>query len=632
MTIHLIPQYQKGGVYSPPFSVYQPLPSANTNAGATTSSGSESKDLTDKDLLQMLKDMDGLPSDMAIITKNLQNFYLNQNGLAGSLKSQTSSIEARYISILNQIKVAKFNKSEYDNAYQQVSKNGGINEYAIDDRGRFVCTNGSGDDFQFMTASELKASLEGPEEDRYSPLTNSELLYARANDVAMANKNNILSVVQSGIGMETVTDLIQKAVNSLGSEENSEEGYLGTKKGRLIKGFQDYQQAVQEAANLRSFDGTVNDLYKYKILNKSQADAAVQAFAYIYSMLPENAKALLKSKSDWTEEGAQKLVQTLVASKLDNKAQFDVNLVGGPSHSSTSGDGSGKLSSSQLVDITQGIGGVRGPMTIDRGDGIQMSVVGEKYNLVTGRDGKALSEDMSMDTMLSESGLLGMVKNTAAITFGDQEITVDKLKNITYNNTGVMRAELPKNADGSVNLSVLEAYEQVEAQLDSLGHDPTPDEVRDAFESAGLTSLLRADGTPDPSKFGVFIVTEGYTTDKLSGVASSDFIKELSRTEARAAVPIIQRSLTVGTGKTAQTPKIDRKNALNPADMFSTWYDHIFKAAVYIPIDNNVQLAARLDKQGLKYGEALSLEEKYQNFEKQAGLASTSADVLNNNS
>ena len=134
---------------------------------------------------------------------------------------------------------------------------------------------------------------------------------------------------------------------------------------------------------------------------------------------------------------------------------------------------------------------------------------------------------------------------------------------------------------------------------------------------------------PDESKFGAFLVTEGYTTDSLSGIKPSAFVKEYSGDTDKAA-ELLQQSLTVGTGKEAVKPDIDTFSWINPLDWFGN-YDKIYKAAIYIPIDNSTLLAARLDGQNLDYDEALGLEAKYQNFEKQTRLRTTSEDVLKNN-
>jgi len=47
----------------------------------------------------------------------------------------------------------------------------------------------------------------------------------------MANKNNILKVVKNGVGMETVTKVIQDAMNKLGTTQESNEGYGKVKTG-----------------------------------------------------------------------------------------------------------------------------------------------------------------------------------------------------------------------------------------------------------------------------------------------------------------------------------------------------------------------------------------------------------------
>ena len=626
MKINFISKFQQGGTYVPPYAVYQPLLGTSRSTGPTSASESNSKnskDLTDKDLLQMLEKLDGLPSDMAVITAQLQNFYVNNNspGILG--KSSSSNIAVRYLNTLNQLKIANFNKKEYDNAYEQVSKNGGINEVAITDRGQFICMNEEGD-FKFLTAEELK------EHEGYAPLTNSELLYKRAQDTSLANNNKLLSVVQNGIGMEVVTKQIQDALNGLGTSEQSQNGYTSTQKGRIIQGMQDFEQAVQEAAGNVTYDGTVNDLYKYKYLTKTQANQAAEAMSYIYSTLAPNAKALLKAKSDLTEEGAKKLMQTLIASKLDETKSFDIDLEGGASAKSSVKSQSGKdgtdLKSTQLVEMVKSISGVKQMMTVDRGDGIQMTVLGRQFNLITDTNGKPI-ENTSLANMLGQSGIQGIVKNMQNITFGDQKVSSEALKNITYNNTGVMRVNLPINPDGSVNLQVLDKFQKVEAELEASGKT-NPREVQEVYKKAGLGSLLKADGTPDETKFGAFLVTEGYTTDSLSGIKPSAFVKEY-RGDTNKAVTLIQQSLKVGTGKEATTPEIDTFNIMNPFDWFGN-YDTIYKAAVYIPIDNNTLLAARLDQQKLDYDEALNLEKKYQNFEKQTRLRSTSGNVLKN--
>ena len=63
----MIFKFQQGGSAIPPLVSYEPATvtdSGTPEIDSTAESSKESSDLTDKDLLKMLKDLDGLPNDM----------------------------------------------------------------------------------------------------------------------------------------------------------------------------------------------------------------------------------------------------------------------------------------------------------------------------------------------------------------------------------------------------------------------------------------------------------------------------------------------------------------------------------------------------------------------------------------
>jgi hypothetical protein len=64
--------------------------------------------------------------------------------------SSSSNIAVKYLQILGDLKIANFNRKEFDAAYKVVSENGGIDEFAISDRGQLVCVNNEGD-FKLLT-------------------------------------------------------------------------------------------------------------------------------------------------------------------------------------------------------------------------------------------------------------------------------------------------------------------------------------------------------------------------------------------------------------------------------------------------------------------------------------------------
>ena len=620
----MIFKFQQGGSTIPPLDSYQPIMITNGGASGTAStagsskSSEESSDLTDKDLLKMLKDLDGLPNDMQALTKALQNFYIDQQY---SPFPNTTNIASRYLQALQMMRTANFNRKQYDEAFNIVSSNGGINELAINEKGQLICVNKDGD-FKYLKPEQLAQTTD------YQPVTNSELLRLRAYNPELAGDNRILGVVANGIGIDSVIKYIKDSISNLGTTDTSQQGYISTQQGQLITGMQTLINAIQTASqNGIKFNGTTQDLYQYKIINKTQKEQADAALKYIYTTLPENAKTLLKTRTKrGTDEDAQKLIATIISSQIDYTNQYDIELKAGKTAQKASKDTSGTKDSTEqetsfLSNIQQSIGGSTQGMTIDTGTGIQMTVEGSYYPQVTKPNGDAIT-DTSMSQMLADSHLMSLIKNNKSITYGDQKITPEQLKNITYNNTGVLRANLPIKSDGTVNLDLLVQYQQAEAEMNATND---PQKRGEILKKHGLSDLLKSNGTPDEKKFGAFIVAEGYTTER-NGIKKSDFVKYI-KDPSDEQIDLIKRSLTTGTGKDKQTPEIDTFSYFNPLD-YIFGVDDIFKAAVYIPISSNQLTAITGANQHIDYDEAMNLEQKYQSFEKNINQRPTSADIL----
>jgi hypothetical protein len=209
----------------------------------------------------MMEKLEGLPNDMQALTKVLSDFYVDQQY---SPFPNTANIASRYLQALQMMRTANFNRKQYDEAYEAVSKNGGINELAINEKGFLICVNDKGD-FKYLKPEQLAQTSD------YQPVTNSELLRLRAYSPELAGDNRILGVVANGIGIEGVTKYIQDFISKLGTSEQSKQGYISTQQGQVISGLETLANAVQAASqNGIKFDGTTQDLYQYKIINNTQ--------------------------------------------------------------------------------------------------------------------------------------------------------------------------------------------------------------------------------------------------------------------------------------------------------------------------------------------------------------------------
>lgn len=620
----MIFKFQQGGT-TPPFVAYQPVIVSDKRTTATQEEAlaakatkeSESGKLSSKDLYTMLKEkLKGLPNDVNIAMNQLQ--YLEQLTSMDFDGSFTQNIESKYLSTLQTMNQLSFSREQYDKALDNVKSNGGLNEAAIDQYGQVYMTNGK--DYKLMSPEKAKQS-------GWKQMTNQDLLYLRANDPSLSGKDEILNVVNNGIGISQVTKMIQDSIGNLGTNSNSETAYATTQQGQLIQGLNDFIKAAQETGQ---YDASIEDLYKAQIINKTQAQQAQQAIAYIYKTLPQNAKSLLKTRTEGgTDKEALNLISTLVLSKTSSEKSFSADLEGGPTKKSMSKDANAgskddtDMKTSLPLQIMQDMGESDiAPITIDKGDGIQMSVYGSFFSAVTDKKGDTIT-NTSLQNMLAQSGLQDIVKNVRNITFGDQKLTPEQLSKITYNNTGVVRAELPVNEDGTVKLSVLDDFNAAMNEIKGLGN-ASREQVEAIKAKYHLDQYLKDDGTPDPKHTAPFMLTEGYTTEK-NGIEDTAYVKHI-KNPTDDQIQLIKDSLTVGTGKDAKVPDIDTFDWYNPFDYFGT--ENIYKATVYIPISNNVGAAIRGGNQNLDYNEALKYEMKYRNFQRMNNAKTTSADVL----
>lgn len=620
----MIFKFDQGGA-TPPYVAYQPVivSDKRTSAipeeavAAKVASDADKGKLTSKDLYTMLKEkLKGLPSDVDVAMWKLQSVEESLN--LDFFHDFTSNVENRYLNALQTMNQLSFSREQYDKALDNVKSNGGLNEAAIDQYGQVYMTNGK--DYKLMSPEKAKQS-------GWKQMTNQDLLYLRANDPSLSGKDEILNVVNNGIGISQVTKMIQDSIGNLGTNSNSETAYATTQQDQLIQGLNDFIKAAQETGQ---YDASIEDLYKAQIINKTQAQQAQQAIAYIYKTLPQNAKSLLKTRTEGgTDKEALNLISTLVLSKTSEDRSFTVDLEGGPTKKSMSKDANAgskddtELKTSLPLQVMQDMGGADiAPVTIDKGDGVQMSVYGSFFSAINDKKGEPIV-NTSLQNMLAQSGLQDIVKNVRSITFGDQKLTPEQLSKITYNNTGIVRADLPVNEDGTVKLSVLDDFNAAMNEIKGLGN-ASREQVEAIKAKYHLDQYLKDDGTPDPKHTAQFMLTEGYTTER-NGIEDTAYVKHI-KNPTDDQIQLIKDSLTVGTGKDAKVPDIDTFDWYNPFDYFGT--ENIYKATVYIPISNNVGAAIRGGNQNLDYNEALKYEMKYRNFQRMNNAKTTSADVL----
>lgn len=639
----VIPKLQDGGFMSL-FTQYTPIqsPAPSQQAGGSSSREAKSSEreestkgkLTEKDLFELVSKVDGLPNDTRALVSSLQNMFQMQQ-LSGA--SDVADLASVYSSILYSIKKASFDKKEYDKAYTEVTKNGGLNEYAITASGQIIVMD-EDDNLKQISVSEL---LKGTS--KYRPLTNSNLLYLRAYQPEYVSNNQILNTVSNGIGMEQVDKMIREKLSSLGTSESVRSGYSVKSDSYIAQGLNVLSQ-VESAAIAGQTGMTLNGMYKNKIITKDQKQQAEAALQYIYNTLPDNAKTLLSIKAGNAsnpQAGAQAVILQLITSRMSQTNSSETTWEGtlervtksGKSGSKGSGDsdglGSDDIKTSPYGNMSRMIGGNPTSVSINKGTNYEMSVNGVNYPSIPGFDGKPIGKTSLEDLLVS--GLQGVITDKNAITFGNVVLSANDFDNIMYDGTGGTMAILPikmsSNGKKVVDLESLDRWEAANKQLRDMGITSIYDsdhqqEVVQVLYQNQLEKLVNVStGELDYSAFGQFMIVDGYAVDNSSKntFKGSSFVTKVD--DDSEEISMIERALS--TDKDQSNYKID-------VDNWYDWngHDTVYKGSIYIPITSNQLQALTASGQHVKEGPAIQKEYEYQMLQKRLQARQPTLGIL----
>lgn len=617
-------QHQEGGSISQYFIDYQPFTGINKSAkqeGSTTKSSSSTGESSSskvglKDLLSLVKELKGLPVDNNLVVQQIQSMY-EDAALFNNGELSTNDLISTYLSTLRNIRLAEFNQQEFNDARKQVIANGGLNEYAIDLHGNIYIQDQESGQIKNVTPEEYQQLKENG---HYQILTNSNLLYYRANDPNFAFKNDVLSIVNNGIGMKQITEQLLAVSSKIGTSTLKQEGYSEKNARGIVQGMASLEKAFQSGM-------TIDGLYHQGVITKDQTEQAKLALTYLWNTLADNAKSLLKVKGGSTK-GAFELIQSLVFSGLDSEQSFTSDLVKEPdkfkkenSNNDGTSSGYGKDDKSNpYFNMVKQIGATTIPIIIRKG-GVQIALEGANYSSIPDLHGNPI-ESTSVDDLLNR-GLSGIVTDRNAITFGSQVVSSNNLENIMYDNSGGTMVLLPckKTSEGRtvVDLSIIDEYEDAVKEINQL-QNPTNEQIAEIYVNHGLMQLIdQRTGLPNKERFAQFLVIDAYGVNKNDFLAPDQFLEEVQSVD-----DVLEQRL-----KTALSTN-DKKNNydFDPKDK-SFWeggYDKVYRGVAYIPITiNELQAITAFDKNAKNFYQR---EQDYQNMMKRISAGSASANDL----
>ena len=582
------------GAYAPSLQQAEQSIAMATQSG--TQSGGSSKgssdELTKKDLIESLKGIEGLPSDVNFvinkISKDLSMAEILKNPITGESPINISDAYLKSIQYLNQVKNSK---NTFDNAYKSATQNGSINEAAVTSSGLLVVKDSEGKMNTVSAQDYLK------NQDKYILQTNGDLLQMRRMDPKLTFSDSVLDIVENGVSTKTITEFINQFSSGLGTDALQQQGYSKIQSQRISNGINIIQEAQKNGINLT---GGIDGLYKTTKLSEDQKRQASEAVTALYKMMPTNYKSLLAIKSGNAEnpdKGVFDLITLMIDKNSSNKIQYQIDKEkeGKDSTEESSSDGvsSDKIKSSSVEQWFRGMGEQK-QFNISL-DGSQGFIV--KGNTM-GADDSGHPIGISTLQGLSSSSF-GKALDINNATFGNgMRIDVNGSGKVIIDGNSITGVELPIDTSDPTpkpDFNLLKLKEQADNLLATKYNIQNPDDSTKLTKAQlhQINVVYRQEGLPQKydentgqliqQRWKRFALVKGTTTQEaIMGDVDKKYIRKIEEDNEISNYQTARRKLTG-----------DEKYQFS-----DSWFggDDLYQGTIFIPVtDSYIRATAGQD-------------------------------------
>ena len=582
------------GAYAPSLQQAEQSIAMATQSGTQSreSSKGSSDELTKKDLIESLKGIEGLPSDVNFvinkISKDLSMAKILKNPITGESPINISDAYLKSIQYLNQVKNSK---NTFDNAYKSATQNGSINEAAVTSSGLLVVKDSEGKMDTVSAQDYLK------NQDKYILQTNGDLLQMRRMDPKLTFSDSVLDIVENGVSTKTITEFINQFSSGLGTDTLQQQGYSKIQSQRISNGINIIQEAQKNGINLT---GGIDGLYKTTKLSEDQKRQASEAVTALYKMMPTNYKSLLAIKSGNAEnpdKGVFDLITLMIDKNSSNKIQYQIDKEkeGKDSTGESSSDegSSDKIKSSSVEQWFRGMGEQK-QFNISL-DGSQGFIV--KGNTM-GADDSGHPIGISTLQGLSSSSF-GKALDINNATFGNgMRIDVNGSGKVIIDGNSITGVELPIDTSDPTpkpDFNLLKLKEQADNLLATKYNIQNPDDSTKLTKAQlhQINVVYRQEGLPQKydentgqliqQRWKRFALVKGTTTQEaIMGDVDKKYIRKIKEDNEISNYQTARRKLTG-----------DEKYQFS-----DSWFggDNLYQGTIFIPVtDSYIRATAGQD-------------------------------------
>lgn len=605
--MHIIPKFQKGGDFSSLFTTYKPTqtpqiqpPSRRQPMYESESSNKSSKEdkeskgkLTEKDIYDMIKDIDGLPNEMKAAINGLKRTMTS-----GILSSDLNDLGTTFLNQLYKLRVANDNKKKFDESVKEAKDNGSLGEAAITLSGKLLTTDKNGN----IKEISLEQYQENPKS--YQLLSNSNLAWYRKYDprAAFSKNDKAFEIISNGMGYESFQKLLQQATIALGNYKYEEQGAIEKK---ALAGLQALQGKSEEEKEKIISSITENNV-KYTLTQDSNEENIKTLITYLSRTLPERSRVWAALKTGKPEnEAIVSLVGNYLMGNMKQTKSIKIDIPSKGKGEGGEGGNSSDLDKMQLNTSQRFLNGlgVQGTYVLNPGTSRAVQVLTNTMP-ITNAEGKPIGANSTLQDAVSGeySGILDTLHATIgghtidASTFGSIILNDGKINSIDYPCTIKSNGEIIPNT----SKEIIKAKQEAEKLLKSKGVDvKKPEDIKKywkainaAYKKFGLSDAYNDQGNPIGSwrRFGVINVT---ASDKALGMGELDdnpLLKEVTNDS------VIDNLI--------QITKDDDFNKKGFFNSITGSYNRFYEGTLWIPLNVNYH-ASTTSKMSIEQARAL---------------------------
>lgn len=506
-------RYMQQGGALPPLAIYDPVPQPMmpTSPSTSATASEQPASLIDDYTMKMLTE-NGLPSDV-------EYFYSAINQMSNSIFTNpfdTSSINQKMNMAGRLLNRIHFNNREFERVMKNAETRGGISEIAINNRGQLVGMD-EDQNIRFLTPKEYEEN-----QDKIQLLTNGDLAQLRATQPGMAFNTDVFSIIDNGIGINKVTQMLWDTITKLDEDSTSSDMFT-TRNGQILSGI---NQLLQEGPE---------GVYKVTSKETGQNRQAMAALNYLYATLPTNAKTLLQAKAIQqgynADDGAKMLIGQLITSGTGFTSETNLDYDSTASSAAgTSGVG-GSGTNEEISPFAQFLNGdtndVR-EITIYGKDNHQMTTIARNFNNLLLKDNTPAPRQDNLLHLMDTTALTN--GDRSSISISGNLITEAQADGIMadLNQGGVSQVYLPYKTVGNSFVPDFDLANRIK-KLEDETEGMSPMERDKVFKENNIEVTKTADGRYVPKKVKLFYVLTGYGTEAQGFNPENHGIVELSK-------------------------------------------------------------------------------------------------------